>query len=83
MGKYCVHVSYVGYFVSLGFVVIGLPLALNLVEPNGWYGIRISTTSQSAEAWYDINCIAGWTIVIVGIFVTISIHCFLLLISSV
>lgn len=65
--KFVNYSSYLGYFVSLLFTLIGCPLALKLVEPNGIYGVRIPSTYQSAEAWYAINFAAGWALITVSL----------------
>ena len=38
---------------------LGIPLALNLVPPNRFYGFRTRTTFSSLEAWYQINFATG------------------------
>jgi len=44
-----------------------LPMALELIEPNGFYGVRIAATRASEAEWYRINRIAGIAGVIVGL----------------
>jgi uncharacterized membrane protein len=53
-------------FVPLLFALICLPMALELIEPNGFYGVRIAATRASEAEWYRINRTAGIAGVIVG-----------------
>jgi uncharacterized membrane protein len=46
-------------FLPCLFVVIGMPLALQLVPPNDLYGIRIPSTLASDGSWYRANFWAG------------------------
>jgi hypothetical protein len=48
-------------------VVLGIPMALGMVPPNGWYGYRTRKTLASPEVWYRANGIAGWCMAIAGI----------------
>jgi len=43
-----------------------LPMALEMIEPNGFYGVRIAATQASEAAWYRINQLAGIVGVIGG-----------------
>jgi uncharacterized membrane protein len=53
-------------FVPLIFALICLPMALELIEPNGFYGVRTMATRASEAEWYRINRIAGIGGVIAG-----------------
>jgi hypothetical protein len=53
-------------FVPLFFAAMCLPMALELVEPNGFYGVRIAATRASEAEWYRINGISGVAGVIGG-----------------
>jgi uncharacterized membrane protein len=55
-------------FLPCLFVLIGLPLALQLVPPNNSYGIRISSTLVSDGAWYRANFWAGIFAITFGLF---------------
>jgi len=55
------------YALSALLAAIGLPLALNLIEPNRTYGIRIQKTLESVEAWYAINSVGGLLMVMFSI----------------
>jgi uncharacterized membrane protein len=46
---------------------ISLPMALRIVPPNGFYGLRTSETLSSAEVWYRSNLQAGIAGVALGL----------------
>lgn len=48
-------------------VLVGLPLALELIGPNPLYGVRTAATLASAEVWYRANFWAGAVAVAGGI----------------
>ena len=52
--------------VPLVFAALCLPLALDLIEPNGFYGVRTAATRVSEDEWYRINRTAGIAGVIAG-----------------
>lgn len=58
---------YLPYVVSSVFVLVGLPLAFNMVAPNGGYGIRIARTLADAETWYAVNHVGGVSMVVCGL----------------
>jgi hypothetical protein len=41
------------------FVVVGLPMALDKVPPNSWYGFRTTKTLSSPSIWYPANRVMG------------------------
>jgi len=47
--------------------VISLPLALELVGPNPFYGVRTDATRFSDEEWYRVNEISGLVGVAAGL----------------
>lgn len=52
--------------LRLGLVVLGLvgvPLALGLVPPNGLYGVRTRKTLATRDAWFAVNRWAGLALV--------------------
>ena len=61
------HIYFLCYFLPVTLVVIGLPLALKHIEPNGTYGFRTSKTLADPEVWYSVNMIGGISFVIAGI----------------
>lgn len=64
--KATVYVSYGGYFISILYVVLGLPLAFRMVSPNSWYGVRTANTLQDPNVWYSTNYTAGLSFIASG-----------------
>ena len=56
--------------LPLTFVLIGIPMAMDLVPPNPFYGIRIKETLASDELWYAANSAAGTVAVLSGLAAT-------------
>lgn len=65
-------------FISLYFMVgivlciSGVPLALRMLKPNKWFGVRTRRTLESSSRWYAINEFAGkqlivWGLVLIGV----------------
>jgi uncharacterized membrane protein len=54
-------------FVPLLFAAMCLPMALDWIGPNGFYGVRIEATRVSDVEWYRINRIAGIAGVVAGL----------------
>lgn len=48
-------------------VLAGLPLWLDRVAPNRWYGYRTRLTLQDPAAWYTVNRELGIALVAAGI----------------
>jgi uncharacterized membrane protein len=48
-------------------LVLGIPLALKLVPPNGFYGYRTATSFASPEAWYQTNFATGLALIAAGV----------------
>ncbi len=42
-------------------------MALGLVEPNKYYGVRTAATLASETSWYRANTAAGWAAVVSGL----------------
>jgi ABC-type Fe3+ transport system permease subunit len=49
--------------VSLLVIALALPLVLQRVEPNRFYGVRLKESMQSPQCWYRINYAAGWYLI--------------------
>ena len=43
--------------------LVGVPLILNMVPPNGVYGFRAGGTQSSRALWYPANAFMGWSLV--------------------
>jgi len=46
---------------------LGVPLALGKVPPNGTYGYRTARSLGSPETWYQMNRVAGLTMIWAGL----------------
>lgn len=45
--------------ISVLLIALALPLLLNQIPPNGWYGFRTAQSLSSESAWYRANQLAG------------------------
>ena len=57
---------------GLLFALLGVPLALGRVPPNGWYGFRTPRTLAEPAVWYEINRGCGIGMVIAGALIALS-----------
>ena len=57
------------FLLCVPLVMIGLsiPLILEKVPPNGWYGFRIPKTMSSPAIWYPANKLGGQYFIAAGI----------------
>ena len=55
------------FLASAVFVVLGIPLAMRKVGPNGWYGVRTEETLSNTESWYRVNALGGKAFIAAGI----------------
>lgn len=55
-------------FVCQGllFIVLGIPLYLKKIGPNGFYGFRTNKTLSDPEIWHAVNRIGGIDMCIAG-----------------
>ena len=53
---------------------ISLPMALGIVPPNGFYGLRTTRSLASAEIWYASNFQAGIAGVVLGLAGAVVVH---------
>ena len=62
-------------YVGPLFVLIAIPLILNKIPPNGWYGVRTEKTCKpgNEEIWYKANKYGGQQILIAGLIFTVCI----------
>lgn len=51
--------AYADIYVAVLFIAVSLPLILEQVPPNKWYGVRIPKAFVSRENWYRINAYGG------------------------
>ena len=52
--------------VGLLFVGLGIPLILEKVGINDWYGVRTEKTMGDESIWYAANKVAGWDMLMAG-----------------
>ncbi len=60
------NISFLWLFVGLLFIGIGIPLILEKVPPNRWYGFRVAKTFSSERIWYTANRVAGYDLMLAG-----------------
>ena len=56
-----------GYVISVILIVLGLPLVLEMIEPNSAYGVRTAQALSDESAWYHHNSIGGWGMIFSGV----------------
>jgi uncharacterized membrane protein len=59
-------------FVGIVFIGMSIPLILQKVTPNSWYGFRVAKTFSSEEIWYVANRVAGYDWLWAGIAIIIT-----------
>lgn len=52
---------------SLILMAIAIPLVLQKVKPNRWYGVRTARTMNDEGLWYRANRLYGKAILIAGV----------------
>ncbi|MGH6834397.1 MAG: SdpI family protein [Methylocella sp.] len=57
---------------GLLFIAIGIPLALERVPPNHWYGFRTAKTLSNQTIWYAANRVAGIDLIIAGVAIALG-----------
>jgi hypothetical protein len=53
--------------VPLTIILLAVPLILQKIPRNGFYGFRTVFTMSSDEVWYHANKIAGFSLLVAGI----------------
>lgn len=57
---------------GLLFLVLGIPLALGRVPPNGTYGFRTAKTLSNPTIWYAANRSAGYDLIVGGAIIAVA-----------
>jgi uncharacterized membrane protein len=57
--------------IGLLMVVLAIPMIIQKVPPNSWYGVRIKETIDNPDIWYPTNTHIGYLLLIYGILVII------------
>jgi uncharacterized membrane protein len=66
------NTSFWWLLVGILFIGIGIPLILEKVPPNQWYGFRVTKTFSSERIWYAANRIAGYDLLWAGSAIAIT-----------
>jgi len=56
--------GYVG--ASLLLIALAIPLAMDKIKPNFWYGFRTPRTLKDPDIWYKVNNFFGKRMIIAG-----------------
>ena len=59
-------------FIGVVFIVLGIPLLLEKVKPNWFYGFRTPTILKNKDLWYKVNKQVGREFIIAGIILMIG-----------
>ena len=57
---------------GLVLILTSIPLILQKIPMNGWYGIRIAVAFESDEKWYAINAYGGKRMVGLGLVICLT-----------
>ena len=58
--------------VGLMFVGLSIPLILERVPPNRYYGFRTAKTLSNPTTWYEVNRVSGTDLLVAGALITFS-----------
>src|SRR5262245_37295765 len=58
--------------VGLLFIALSIPLILERVPPNSFYGFRTAKSLSDPKIWYAINRISGCDLLIAGALITLG-----------
>ncbi len=61
-------------YVIFGLLLVGLsvPLLLDKIPPNGWYGFRVPSTLYNPDLWYKVNRYAARWLLLSGIVTVVA-----------
>ena len=59
-------------FIGVVLIVLGIPLLLEKVKPNWFYGFRTPTIVKNKDLWYKVNKQVGREFIIAGIILMIG-----------
>ena len=59
-------------FAGFLFIAVSIPLILDRVPPNAWYGFRVAKTFASERIWYTANREAGYNLLYTGITIALT-----------
>ena len=64
----------IGIYAGMGLLVILIcvPMILEMVPPNNWYGFRTRRTVSDPNVWYPANRIAGQYLAVAGTVIVLT-----------
>ena len=64
----------IGIYAGMGLLVILIcvPMILEMVPPNNWYGFRTRRTLSDPDVWYPANRIAGQYLAVAGTVIVLT-----------
>ena len=70
--------------VGMGSLILllGIPLIMQKIKPNNYYGFRTKKTLSDEEVWYTANSFAGKMMVIIGFIATLLSIGFMILLKN-
>ena len=54
------------------YILFGVPLILEKIKRNYWYGFRVKKTMSNDLIWYKANKFTGWCLLFSGIFIILG-----------
>lgn len=52
--------------------ILGIPMKLRKIKPNGLYGFRTKKTLENETVWYKANEYSGGLMIVTGIVITVA-----------
>jgi uncharacterized membrane protein len=68
----CVMENLIWILAGIGLMMAGLPMFLQKVPPNRWYGFRLAKTLRDPFVWYEANRVAGRDLFLAGVAVLLA-----------
>lgn len=59
-------------FLSILLIIVSIPLILNKIPPNLYYGFRLKKTLSNEEIWYKANKYGGKSLLAASLFTLIG-----------
>ncbi|MGH9799373.1 MAG: SdpI family protein [Blastocatellia bacterium] len=59
--------------VGITFIAISIPVILEQVPPNSWYGFRVAKTFLDERIWYAANRVMGIDLLLAGLAIVIGV----------
>ena len=67
---------------GLLFIILGIPLVLNKIGPNSFYGFRTAKSLSDPKTWYAVNHIGGIDVCIAGVSIILGSLLFRIILRS-